>query len=166
MKRLILLFTVVPLAELALLIWIGSLTSVSGTIVIVLVTGFVGAALAKHQGLRTWQRLQVELQSGKPPADALLDGVMILIAGALMITPGVLTDAVGFALLLPPVRGLLKARLRSRLMAQATAQFRSFHTSGTGQGGGAEGSGPQSGTVIDAEFTRKNDESSFPSADG
>ena len=153
MKRLILLFTVVPLAELALLIWIGSHTSVSGTIAIVLVTGFVGAGLAKHQGLRTWQRLQDGMRSGEPPADTLLDGVMILIAGALMITPGVLTDAVGFALLLPPVRGLLKARLRSRLMAHATAQFRSFHTGGVGPGGEAEGSSTPTGTVIDAEFT-------------
>jgi UPF0716 protein FxsA len=153
MKRLILLFTLVPLAELALLIWIGSHTSVSGTIAIVLVTGFVGAALAKHQGLRTWQRLQDETRSGKPPADALLDGVMILIAGALMITPGVLTDAIGFALLLPPVRGLLKTRLRNRLMAHATMQFRSFHTGGSVDSGGTAG-----GTVIDAEFIRKDGE--------
>ncbi|MBT6494780.1 MAG: FxsA family protein [Planctomycetaceae bacterium] len=166
MKRLILLFTVVPLVELALLIWIGSHTSVSGTIAIVLVTGFVGAALAKHQGWQTWRRLQDGMRSGEPPADVLLDGVMILIAGALMVTPGVLTDAVGFALLLPSVRGLLKARLRSRLMAHATAQFRSFHSGGTGQGGGAEGAGTPTGTVIDAEFTRKDDESSSPPTDG
>ena len=165
MKRLILLFTVVPLAELALLIWIGSLTSVSGTIAIVLVTGFGGAALAKHQGWQTWRRLQDGMRSGEPPADALLDGVMILIAGALMITPGVLTDAVGFALLLPPVRGLLKARLRSRLMANAAVQFRSFHSAGMGNGGTADISSTPAGTVIDAEFTRKGDETNSSPAD-
>ena len=166
MKRLILLFTLVPLVELALLIWIGSHTSASATIGIVLVTGFVGAALAKHQGLLTWRRLQDGLQRGEPPADVLLDGVMILIAGALMITPGVLTDAIGFALLLPPVRGLLKTRLRNRLMAQATMQFRSFHPGRGGEAVRSENGGGAGGTIIDAEFTRKDDESDSPPADG
>jgi len=165
MKRLILLFTLVPLVELALLIWIGSHTSAMGTIGIVLVTGFVGAALAKHQGLRTWQRMQDELRSGKPPADALLDGVMILIAGALMITPGVLTDAIGFALLLPPIRERLKARLRSRLMAQATVQFSSFHPARGGEAVRSEHTGGAGATIIDAEFTRKGDQTDSPSVD-
>ena len=150
--RLFLLFTLVPLAELVLLMWISRYTTVLGTIAIVLATGFAGAALARHQGWRTWQRLQEELRSGKPPADALLDGVMILIAGALMITPGVLTDAVGFALLFPPVRFLLKGRLRNRLMSQTTVQFHSF--GGTGE---VQSHDDSRTNVIDAEFTRKSE---------
>ena len=106
--RLILLFTLVPLAELWLLIYISRYMTIPGTLGIVLFTGFAGAALARHQGWQTWRRLQEELRGGRVPADALLDGLMIFTAGVLMITPGVLTDAVGFALLLPPVRRLLK----------------------------------------------------------
>lgn len=135
--------------------WISRYTTIAGTIAIILLTGFVGAALAKHQGWRTWQRLQDEMRQGKPPADALLDGVMILVAGALMITPGVLTDFVGFALLFPPARNLLKARLRKRLMANATVQFQSFQTRASAQSGGDE-------TIIDAEFTRKETDSGTP----
>ena len=151
--RLILLFTLVPLAELWLLISISRYTGIPRTIGIVLVTGFVGASLARYQGWQTWRRLQTELQSGRTPADALLDGLMIFIAGVLMITPGVLTDSVGFALLLPPVRRHLKLRFRKWLTAKATAQLHTFHS----QSAGATFE-DENNTVIDVEYTRTEEE--------
>jgi UPF0716 protein FxsA len=105
---LFLLFTVVPLVELALLIWIGGQTAWWFPIAMVLLTGIAGAALARWQGLRALQRIQDDLQAGRMPADAVVDGVLILVAGILLVTPGVITDVVGVALLIPPLRSLMK----------------------------------------------------------
>ena len=114
LARLLLLFTVVPLVELALLLWIGSLTGLRFTLLLVLLTGIIGAGLARHQGLRCWLRVQQQLSAGQLPADPLVDGLMILVAGALLVTPGVLTDLFGFGLLLPPFRRILKRWLSRR----------------------------------------------------
>ena len=109
--KLLLLFTLVPLAELYLLLQIAARTSLTFTFVLVLVTGIVGAMLARRQGLGWRQRLQAELQSGQVPTTSLLDGL-----GALLITPGVLTDVVGFSFLVPPIRARLRERIKASLM--------------------------------------------------
>ena len=109
--RLLLLFTVLPVVELALLIRIGRAIDVGPTIALVVLTGVAGAALARHQGLRTLRRSQDDLARGLMPATELLNGLMILLAGAVLVTPGVITDAVGFALLIPPVRALIRKRV-------------------------------------------------------
>ena len=114
--KLLLLFTLVPLAELYLLLQIAARTSLTFTFVLVLVTGIVGAMLARRQGLGWRQRLQAELQSGQVPTTPLLDGLMIFVAGALLITPGVLTDVVGFSFLVPPIRARLRERIKASLM--------------------------------------------------
>jgi UPF0716 protein FxsA len=105
---LFLLFTVVPLVELALLIWIGGQTVWWFPIVMVLFMGITGAVLARWQGMRALRRIQDDLQAGRMPADAVVDGVLILAAGILLVTPGVLTDVVGVSLLIPPLRTLMK----------------------------------------------------------
>lgn len=109
---LFLLFTAVPLLELWLLVWIGTQTSALTAIALVLATGVIGATLARWQGWRVMQRVQSEMRQGILPADAMTDGVLVLVAGLLLITPGILTDAVGLGLLLPPVRALLRRQLR------------------------------------------------------
>ncbi len=123
MFRLLLLFTTVPLVELALLLWIGARIGVGPTIALILVTGVAGASLARHQGLATWRRFQAALAAGRLPGDELLEGLLILVAGALLLTPGVLTDAVGFLLLVPPARRrivrLAEVRLRGRVTVGA-----------------------------------------------
>lgn len=106
--RLFLLFTVIPLIELILLIRIGQLLGLWPTIALVLLTGIVGASLAKWQGLRVYREIQREMQAGHMPASRLVDGAFIFTAGVLLITPGLLTDIVGFLLLAPPSRALLK----------------------------------------------------------
>jgi len=123
--RLLLLFTLVPLVELVLLLILADKTSWQFTVALVLFTGVVGAALARHEGLRCLRRVRQKLAAGELPGDALLDGLMILLAGALLITPGVLTDLVGFALLLPPFRRVVKRRLARRLRARIRVSFSS-----------------------------------------
>jgi len=101
---LFLLFTLMPLLELSLLFLLSSVFGFWTTVSVVLITGMVGAALARWQGFQTLFRIQSEMRAGKMPAQAIGDGVLILIAGVLLITPGVITDIVGLSLLLPPVR--------------------------------------------------------------
>jgi UPF0716 protein FxsA len=105
---LFLLFTLVPLVELAILIRIGQLSQWWVPIVMVIVTGVAGAALARWQGWQVMRRIREEAQAGRVPADALLDGFLILVAGILLVTPGVLTDLTGVVLLVPPLRALVK----------------------------------------------------------
>ena len=109
---LILLFVLVPVVELALLIKIGQYIGVGYTIGIVIVTGVVGAYLAKLQGLITMRSIQEEINQGRMPADRLFDGVVILCSAILLLTPGVITDIIGFMGLIPFTRNLLKKWLK------------------------------------------------------
>jgi len=111
--KLVFLFIAVPLVELALLIEIGKHVGVMATVALVVVTGAAGAALARQQGLATLRRAQEAMQVGQLPGEELMDGMMILIAGAFLITPGLLTDALGFALLIPGFRKILKRWLKA-----------------------------------------------------
>lgn len=108
------LFTIVPLIELALLIPLGQAIGLWPTIALVLVTGVLGAVLGKSEGLRAWRRIQEDLAQAKMPGDAILDGLAVLIACAFLVTPGVLTDVAGIALLLPFMRRPIKALIRRR----------------------------------------------------
>lgn len=113
--RLFLLFTVVPLVELFLLINLGRRVGVVPTIALVLFTGALGAYLARSQGLATWRKAQQELAAGRMPAAQLIDGMLILIAGAVLLTPGLLTDFFGFSLLIPGGRRFIAERVRSMM---------------------------------------------------
>ncbi len=114
MGRLLLLFILVPAVELVLLIEIGSRIGTLATLALIVGTGALGAILARRQGLRIIRQIQGELEAGRLPTDSLMDGVLILVAAALLVTPGILTDAVGFACLMPASRRLIKIFLRSR----------------------------------------------------
>lgn len=109
--RLLLLFTFVPLIELLLLIEIGRHVGTLPTVLLVVSTGFLGAWLARQQGLQTLTRVQRDMAEGRLPTDALLDGVLILVAGAVLLTPGLLTDLCGFTLLTPFGRRAIRERL-------------------------------------------------------
>jgi UPF0716 protein FxsA len=110
--RLALLFVLVPLLELLLLIQMGRLVGLLPTIALVVFTGALGAALARSQGLRVAREAQREMAAGRVPGRALLDGLAVLVGGALLLTPGLLTDLFGFALLVPATRRALQARAR------------------------------------------------------
>ncbi|MFH1783135.1 MAG: FxsA family protein [Candidatus Omnitrophota bacterium] len=105
---LILLFTILPIVELALLIKVGHLAGLGNTIAIVIITGVSGAYLAKAQGLATLIKIQEDINNGIMPTDKLFDGVIILCSGILLLTPGLITDVVGFLGLIPITRTLIK----------------------------------------------------------
>jgi len=119
MLKLLLLFIIIPLMELALLIKLGSLIGILDTILLIIFTGAAGAILVRTAGIQCLFTVRQQLQSGMFPADELCNGLLILIAGALLITPGLLTDIAGFALLVPPVRAVIKTRLRAYLEKKA-----------------------------------------------
>ena len=105
---LILLFVVLPLVELYLLLQLAEWTSGGLTFLLVVVTGVVGAAFARHQGWGVVHRIRREVDQGQIPTASLLDAVMIFVAGALLITPGMMTDALGFSLLAPACRKIYR----------------------------------------------------------
>jgi len=117
--RLLILFTVVPLIELALLIKLGNLIGLWPTIFIVIATGALGAALARSQGTRTVGAIRAELAQGRAPTESLINGLLILVGGVVLLTPGLLTDILGFSLLIPFTRNWFKKELRGKLRKYA-----------------------------------------------
>jgi UPF0716 protein FxsA len=101
---LLLAFILIPIVEIGLLIRCGQALGVGPTLGLILLTGVIGAALARHQGARTWLRIQESMGRGELPALALFEGLLIFVAGVVLVTPGILTDLFGFALLVPPIR--------------------------------------------------------------
>ena len=114
MGRLLILFITVPVVELVLLIEIGQRAGTLATIGLIIGTGIVGASLARQQGINTLARLRKDLDAGQLPAEPIVDGVLILLAAAVLITAGVLTDLVGFLCLVPACRRVLKRFLKRR----------------------------------------------------
>ena len=108
-------FIIMPIIELAVLLKLNEYAGLVNTIAIVIITGFVGAFLARAQGIMVLAQIRRDLAEGRMPAPRLMDGVMILIAGVLLITPGLITDTVGFLLLIPVVRSTIRAWLRRKL---------------------------------------------------
>ncbi len=154
--RLLLLFIVTSLVELWLLMFVGAQLGATPTIALIIVTGALGASLSRQQGLQTWRSIQQQLQQGKLPTDALLDGLMIFAGALLLITPGILTDLVGFSLLIPLVRTGLRHRLRESFRVQTSVHVQGF-------GGPFPGQTPPPGAatndeIIDVEFERHSDE--------
>lgn len=115
MRYLILLFTVVPLVELWLLFQLADVMGTWQTVLLVLVTGVLGAALAKSEGLRVLKAWQASLARGELPAEGVLGGVLVLVGGVLLVTPGVMTDLAGLLLLLPPTRRAIAAIVKRRV---------------------------------------------------
>ena len=115
MAKLLLLFILVPATELALLIEIGSRIGTMNTLLLIVMTGVLGASLASRQGLEVLRQIQAETAAGRMPGSAIVDGVIILLAGIVLMTPGILTDILGFLCLVPATRALIKARLRKTL---------------------------------------------------
>ena len=121
---LILLFIVVPIAELFLIIQVGQQIGVLWTVAILIADSILGAMLMRSQGRAAWRRFNVTLQSGRPPAREVFDGVLVIFGGALLLTPGFISDILGLLLLLPPTRAVVRAilvrRFADRMIASAT----------------------------------------------
>ena len=111
MTKLLFLFILIPALELALVIEVGQHIGTLNTLLLIAVTGVVGASLARRQGLEVLRRMQAEFDQGRIPSGSIVDGVIILLSGALLITPGLLTDTVGFLCLVPTTRAMIRSLL-------------------------------------------------------
>jgi len=128
--RLFLCFTLIPVIELYLLIKVGTVIGGFNTILIVILTGFVGAWLARMEGMNTMLKVRSNLQQGIMPAEDLMDAVIILIAGIVLITPGLMTDTFGLLLLWPVTRNKFKRFLRKKfdeIKAKGDINITRFH---------------------------------------
>lgn len=136
------LFVIVPLIEIYLLISIGGAIGALSTIGLVVFTALLGAWMLRKQSMAALKRVRDALDEGKPPARELLEGVILLIGGALLLTPGFVTDALGFICLLPPTRHWLLTRLTRRILTKYSANFTT----------------PNSGArIIEGEWKREGD---------
>ena len=121
--KLLLAFVLVPLVELTLLVQLYQRTSFFMTLLVAVFTGILGVSLARRQGLDVWHDIHQQLAQGKNPSTEIMNGVMILLAGAFLMTPGLLTDGVGFALLVPWFRNRLRIRLANWFRKRTIVQF-------------------------------------------
>jgi len=137
------LFVAVPATEIWVMIRVGGLLGAGWTVVAVFATAVVGVALVRLQGLSTLARIQAGARQGEVPADEVLAGAGLLVAGLLLIVPGFVTDALGFALLVPPVRMLLARRLLLRAVIV---------------GAGSAGRGRTHDGPIEGEYRRLDDD--------
>ncbi len=128
--KLLLLFIIVPFVELVLLLKIGAKIGFGPTVAIIIVTAILGASLTRAQGARALRRFHEATAAGRLPHAEVLDGLMILIAGAVLLTPGFLTDIAGFLLLVPPVRAVVRKQLGQALKGRV-------HVVGPGSHAGA-----------------------------
>jgi len=147
---LFLIFVVTPIVELAVIVQVAGSTGVMNTIGLLVLVSLVGAWLVRREGLGILRRAQAELAKGRMPGRELVDGLLVLLAGALMLTPGFVTDAVGLALLLPPVRAVLRL-VATRRLSRSVDAGRTRWTSGMRSERGGFTTGPSGGPILDAD---------------
>ena len=142
------MFIIIPLVELYLLAAVGSRVGLFATLMLVILTGAWGAYLAKSQGYSILAKIQTELATGRVPATELIDGLLVLIGGIVLLTPGILTDLVGFALMVPAVRALIRERLKYRFSTQVK-HFQAFGPSSGGAQTQNQSYRPKNDDIID-----------------
>jgi UPF0716 protein FxsA len=132
---LVILFIVVPIAELAVIIQVGQAIGVWWTIGLLVADSILGSVLMRSQGRAAWRRFNAAVQEGRVPAREVLDGALVVFGGLLLLTPGFLTDVLGLALLIPPTRALVRRvlvrRLERRMVMAAHRPRHSYDVDGT-----------------------------------
>lgn len=136
---LLIAFIGVPLLEIAIFIQVGGVIGLGWTLALVVLTAIAGTVLLRQQGFQVLRRAQAQLDAGRAPVAEVFEGVCLLFAGALLLTPGFFTDVVGGLLLLPPVRALLFQQVRGRIEVEIARR-------------GERARAAEQGEVIDAEF--------------
>jgi UPF0716 protein FxsA len=153
------IFVALPLIELAVLIKTGQVIGFWATMGIVVGTGLLGAHILMRQGWTTMRRMQEAVAKGQPPVAPVIDGAFLVVAGALLITPGLISDAVAILLLVPPVRRLVARGLVHVMARQAQVRIAIVDTERDGRHEPhRSSSGKRSGPVIEGEFERMRDE--------
>lgn len=144
---LFLIFVVVPIIEISILIQVGDVFGLIPTVALVIFTAAVGASLVRSQGLQTLMKAQQKIQQGEQPGQEMLEGVMLAIAGVLLVTPGFVTDGLGLLLLTPFTRKPIANYLLTKLVVANASAFT------------AQGFGPRQdndGDIIEGEFSSKD----------
>jgi UPF0716 protein FxsA len=157
--RLLVAFIVIPLAELYLLLQVAQATSVGATILLVIGTGILGSWLARREGAMAWFRFHEALSQGRAPSKEIQDGLMIVFAAALLLTPGLITDVLGFALLIPPSRALIRRFVLSRFSRGFQVNVSGGSAAGPTDQTGSFQNDPRSrddGYTIDAKAVHRN----------
>lgn len=124
-RRFFLLFAIVPFLELWLLLELSRRTNWLTTVAVVILTGVIGISLVRWQGMSTVREIQQQLAAGKSPSRSIVSGVLILIAGAFLLTPGLITDTAGFVLLIPMVRNAIASKLQKHFISGVSSRFQS-----------------------------------------
>ena len=152
---LVVLFVVVPIVELYAIIQVGQAIGVLPTIGILILDSIVGSLLMRSQGRAAWRRFNAALAAGRPPAREVIDGVLVIFGGALLLTPGFITDILGLLLLIPPTRalfrGVLVRRFGPRLVVSAASRF--ARRENRPQGDSPRADGPPGHRPFDVEGT-------------
>jgi UPF0716 protein FxsA len=154
-----LIFIAVPVLELALLIKTGQLIGVWATVALVVTTALTGAFIISRQSLSVLRRTLEAVNEGRPPVGPVLDGVFLLLAGALLLTPGLATDAIALALLIPPFRRWVAHATVRRLLQRGRLHVRVY---GAQPAPDTARQGPHDGPIIDGEFQRLDGEPAEP----
>ena len=115
LNQLLIIFIILPILELAVLLRLDNAIGLFQTIILIFLTGIIGAWLVRQQGINILFRIKKEINNGNIPAKEMIDGVMLLIAGAVLITPGLITDSFGFLLLIPYTRNFIRKWIRNRI---------------------------------------------------
>jgi len=151
-RLLFLIFIIVPIIEIYLLIQVGEEIGAGWTIFLVVATAVIGAGLLRQQGLSTLYEAQGKMAHGELPATALIEGVMLLLAGALLLTPGFFTDALGFLVLIPMLRKRFARAVLSKGILMGGASFSSTTWEQSSH------HRDSSGKTIEGDFTRRDDD--------
>ncbi len=157
MRFLFLLFIIIPIIEITVLIQVGQAIGAWYTVGLVLLSAFIGVNMLRHQGLSTLARAQQRMNQGEVPGQEMVEGIVLAVGGALLVTPGFVTDVIGFSCLIPGIRkGLVKALLSRFTLVAAShttqTRFREEFHSDRPQGQVP----PRDGDVIDGEYTRRD----------
>ncbi|MCF8482976.1 MAG: FxsA family protein [Rhodospirillum sp.] len=170
---LLLLFIGIPILEIALFIRVGELIGLWPTIATVILTAMAGTALLRHQGLATLAKARTNLDAGTLPVKEIFDGACLLVGGVLLLTPGFVTDIMGLALLMPPIREILRRFLSTRIKTQVHVSGSGMRSDMGGDGGSASGggAGPRAHAsgrpdVIDGDFVDVTPEESATPSNG
>ncbi len=148
MRKALIAFITIPLVEMIILIEVGGLIGAIPTVALVVLTATIGLWLLKLEGIATLARVQEKLNQGQIPETELLEGIMLLVGGALLLTPGFITDAMGFTCLLPGLRRpIARWIIRQGLLKAINVSGRSFRT---------DRPSPTGGTTIDGDFIEED----------
>ena len=154
------LLLVIPVLEIAVFVVVGNLIGLWATLGLVVLTAVIGSFLLKSQGLSTLTRIQAEVNSGRVPARELVDGMMIVAAGILLLTPGLVTDTIGFLLFVPGIRSGIRRTISKRVVVMAKGGATGGFGSGGPEGRGQERQSPDVVDLSGDDFHRRPDSSS------